>query len=926
MPRSRGVLFHVFKSTRALSLVILAVALAGAGGAQRSHAAGAGPVAAYGFNEGSGATLRDLSGNGNNGVISGASWTTGHSGGALSFNGLNSSVTVPNSASLAPSAAVTVEAWVRPSTNASWRTVALKTQNAGALSYALYSSSDTGPASMVYTSAERGAAAPSGLSTTRWSHLTAVYDGSGTRIYVNGKLIATTAARGSIAESGGALKIGGNAIWGEWFKGKIDELRIYARALSAAEVQSDMNTPVSSSTPVSPPPSSDTTPPSAPSNFHVTSSTGTSVSVAWTASTDNVAVTSYALDANGVAKGSTAATSGTVSGLVCGTAYTLGVVASDAAGNVSTRVTVSGSTSVCGDTTPPSAPTNFHVTGSTGTSVSVAWTASTDNVAVTSYALDANGVAKGSTAATSGTVSGLVCGTTYTLGIVASDAAANKSTRVTVSGSTSVCGDTTPPSVPAGLVASGVTQSSAGLSWSASVDNVGVTGYGVYSGSSLLGTALTTSFSVTGLSCGTAYTLGVDAVDGAGNRSGKASVSVTTAACPVGGGANVYVATSGSDSSCVRGDASKPCLSFGRAYQVAQCGDTVQVAGGSYRYQEIDTDSSKNCSSFVTFQPAAGQSVTVTSTGNGSSCPSQDCVALAVGRLQSANGGHWVRISGITVAGDFQGYNADHVELVNVNGGGGTVREVSNFVISGGNYGPCQSAAVSPHTTPCNSNWMFDGSNGQNSVTIQNASFHDFTFADPDHFECMFLSSGQSFLIQNNRYYNCHTYDIMIQKASSPCLCGIVIQNNWFGYTGGSGIPGPSRSSAINLESPDDALVRFNSFAAGQGIDHEANTARNSRIIGNVFGIAAGCVPGASYAYNLWTSGSCGATDRNLGGANPPFLNGSDGAAGDYHLTGATGSTLADNLVTPTTSDYTLTTDRDGNPRTAPRDAGADAR
>ena len=91
-------------------------------------AATSGLVAAYGFNEGSGATVADASGNGNNGTISNATWSTaGKFGDALSFNGTSSVVTIPNSASLQLSSGMTLEAWVNPSTvNATWRDVIYK--------------------------------------------------------------------------------------------------------------------------------------------------------------------------------------------------------------------------------------------------------------------------------------------------------------------------------------------------------------------------------------------------------------------------------------------------------------------------------------------------------------------------------------------------------------------------------------------------------------------------------------------------------------------------------------------------------------------------------------------------------------------------------------------------------------------------------
>jgi hypothetical protein len=74
-----------------------------------------------------------------------------------------------------------------------------------------------------------------------WTHLAATYDGATLRLYVNGVQSASRALTGAIRTSTGALRIGGNNIWtGEWFAGLIDEVRIYNRVLSAAELQADM--------------------------------------------------------------------------------------------------------------------------------------------------------------------------------------------------------------------------------------------------------------------------------------------------------------------------------------------------------------------------------------------------------------------------------------------------------------------------------------------------------------------------------------------------------------------------------------------------------------------------------------------------------------------------------------------------------------
>ena len=96
--------------------------------APASMAAPSGLVAAYGFDEGSGTTVTDASGNGNNGTITNATWaTSGKYGDALQFNGTNALVTVPDAASLHLSSGMTLEAWVNPSTvNANWRDVIYK--------------------------------------------------------------------------------------------------------------------------------------------------------------------------------------------------------------------------------------------------------------------------------------------------------------------------------------------------------------------------------------------------------------------------------------------------------------------------------------------------------------------------------------------------------------------------------------------------------------------------------------------------------------------------------------------------------------------------------------------------------------------------------------------------------------------------------
>jgi len=92
--------------------------------------------------------------------------------------------------------------------------------------------------------------------------------------------------------------------------------------------------------------------------------------------------------------------------------------------------------------------------------------------------------------------------------------------------------DTTPPSVPTGLTASAVSSSQINLSWAASSDNVGVSGYRVYRGGTQIATTSVTSFTDTGLSASTTYTYAVAAFDAAGNLSAQSSPASATTPAP----------------------------------------------------------------------------------------------------------------------------------------------------------------------------------------------------------------------------------------------------------------------------------------------------------------------------------------------------------------------------------------------------------
>jgi hypothetical protein len=195
------------------------------------------------MNENSGTTIKDSSGSLNNGVIVNATWTAGKFGQALWFNGTNAWVTVNSAASLNLTNHMTLEAWVYPASTSGWRTIIMREP---AANYYLDSSNGSftgsGPSAGVNNGANRDVYGSTSLPVNTWTHLAATWDGTTLRVYVNGAQVASQAIGSTILASTSPLRLGGNSIWGEYFNGKIDEVRIYNRTLSQSEIQTDMNT------------------------------------------------------------------------------------------------------------------------------------------------------------------------------------------------------------------------------------------------------------------------------------------------------------------------------------------------------------------------------------------------------------------------------------------------------------------------------------------------------------------------------------------------------------------------------------------------------------------------------------------------------------------------------------------------------------
>jgi chitodextrinase len=183
------------------------------------------------------------------------------------------------------------------------------------------------------------------------------------------------------------------------------------------------------------------------------------------------------------------------------------------------------------DTTAPTVPAGLTGTAVSSSQVNLSWNASTDNVGVTGYIVYLNNTQLAATSATSFSHTGLSPSTIYNYRVSAFDAVPNHSTwtATPVAVTTPLPADTAAPSAPIGLTAVAVSSTQINLSWNASTDNRGVTGYRLYRGGALLATLGTvTTYQNTGLAVSTSYSYTVQALDAAGNASAQSAAAAAT--------------------------------------------------------------------------------------------------------------------------------------------------------------------------------------------------------------------------------------------------------------------------------------------------------------------------------------------------------------------------------------------------------------
>ncbi len=206
-----------------------------------------GPVAAYSFDEGTGTTVEDLSGDENEGTVEGgAEWKPGRFGESLQFAaGEGECVTVPNSESLRLPEEVTIEAWIRPEGSLVNDPIVAKEGGEEGPDYSYRLGLGVGPSGTLEGYAGEEEVRKYGvIEPNVWTHVAFTYDGARDRLYVNGELVASESVGSHTLSSKGPLRIGCSAVAEQTFHGRIDEVRIYERALSGGEVAGDMESPL----------------------------------------------------------------------------------------------------------------------------------------------------------------------------------------------------------------------------------------------------------------------------------------------------------------------------------------------------------------------------------------------------------------------------------------------------------------------------------------------------------------------------------------------------------------------------------------------------------------------------------------------------------------------------------------------------------
>jgi chitodextrinase len=467
-----------------------------------------------------------------------------------------------------------------------------------------------------------------------------------------------------------------------------------------------------------------------------------------------------------------------------------------------------------------------------------------------------------------GVVTGVSAGSTA---ITATSGGTSGSATVTVTGGPPPPPDATPPSTPQNLtaVAAGATQ--VNLSWSASTDNVGVTGYRVFRNGGQVGAPTGTSFQDDGVSASTTYSYTVAAVDAAGNVSPQSSpATATTSSTSTGGalpvrlaqstGAVFYVAPNGSNTNAGTIDA--PWQTIQKALNTLQPGQKAYVRAGTYR-EALTMSRAGTVAAAITIEAYPGEQPIIDA-------------ELVRRPLVIQSSGAYFRIKGFILDRDCctSGGHIDvyghHIEIIdnemrNGKGKGVYVDEQSHHVHIIGNW--------------IHHNWTIGGQQDHgiylqgDDHLVANNVIHD----HPDGFGIQAYDKGARYVIVNNTVTN---------NGHS----GIVV--------GGSG-------------GVSDVIIRNNILANNDsyGVQHDSSCPLSNVVVENnlIFGNGSGTVQGGC--------SSISSSGNNTG--NPLFVNAGNSTTRDLRV--QSGSPA----INAARADYAMPTAFRGAARDAQPDIGA---
>ncbi|GJM37147.1 MAG: hypothetical protein DHS20C19_05140 [Acidimicrobiales bacterium] len=367
------------------------------------------------------------------------------------------------------------------------------------------------------------------LTAGTWHHVAATYDGADMRIFLDGMEVGSQPKTGAVAQDPAVSTfIGANpGDDDQVFDGRIDDVKIFGSALSAAEIALEMATPVS-------PPAPDTEAPSAPASLTGAADSQTAITIDWGAATDNTAVASYAIARNGTTVATVPASQRTFTdtGLTADTPYDYTVTATDAAANTGPAAGPLTITTDAPDTEAPTAPPSLTGAADSRSAITIDWTAATDNTAIATYTVsrDDTPIATVPADQLTFTDTALTAETPYDYTVHATDTAGNDGPTAGPLTITTDAPDTEPPTAPASLTGAADGAAQLTIDWGAATDNTAIATYTVSRDDTPIATvpASQRTFTDTGLSAETTYSYTVFASDTAGNDGAPAGPTLVT--------------------------------------------------------------------------------------------------------------------------------------------------------------------------------------------------------------------------------------------------------------------------------------------------------------------------------------------------------------------------------------------------------------